>query len=250
LTAQTERYVKRGAYVRITARRGFTVSAATMAMLAGLTTQACADSSLPTGTETSQASAPADDTLLQPGPPTPEEEDVTEIPAGDVDQAPDVPEEPLPEGKPPIGVPPAEHCGPTQNVYRPTGNKGRKIKGIGPTQSNYNQGSRTATSKFIAEAGGEAGVAISGELKTSVKAMVGEIEAKYGVELSLKMNAKIGNWIEVKTPPKKTSFGKYGVWRMKNTGTSYTIYSNCQTSAKKTVTSYTPWYVGWHVWER
>jgi hypothetical protein len=38
LTARTERYVKRGTYVRITARRGFAVSAATMAMLAGLTT--------------------------------------------------------------------------------------------------------------------------------------------------------------------------------------------------------------------
>jgi hypothetical protein len=221
-----------------------------MAVLTGLTTQAFAATPLQTTTQTSQAGTPADDTVLQPGPPTPPEEDVTEIPPEDVDKAPDVPEEPTPGGKPPTDRPDAEHCGPTQNIYRPTANKGKKIRGIGPTQSNYNEGSRTLTSKFIAEAGGEAGVAVSGELKTSVKAMVGEIEAKYGVELSLKMNAKIGNWVEVKTPPKKTTFGKYGVWRMKNTGTSYTIYSNCQTSPKRTVTSYTPWYVGWHVWER
>lgn len=27
------------------------------------------------------------------------------------------------------------------------------------------------------------------------------------------------------------------------------IYSNCQTSAKSTITSYAPHYVGWYIWE-
>ncbi|MFF5339069.1 hypothetical protein [Streptomyces sp. NPDC013181] len=33
------------------------------------------------------------------------------------------------------------------------------------------------------------------------------------------------------------------------TGTSHTIYSNCKTTAQKTITSYTPMKVGWCLWE-
>ncbi|MFD5742933.1 hypothetical protein ACFXJM_28605 [Streptomyces massasporeus] len=216
-----------------------------MALLTGLTTQAIAATSVESTNPTDSTSAPADDSILQPGPPTEPEEDVTEVPPGDVDKAPELPED---SGKS-SEQPAAEHCGPRKAVYRPTANKGKKIKTIGPKQANHNGTSRTMTSKFIAEAGGEVGIAFSGELKVSASAMVGEIEQKYGVELSLKLNAKIGNWVEVKTPPHKTTFGKYGVWRMKNTGTSYIINSNCTTTPKKAITSYTPWYVGWHVWE-
>lgn len=221
------------------------VSTATLALLTGLTMPAMASSAEPSPVPTSGS---FEDTVLQPGPPEPDE-DVTEVPVDEIVEEP-LPVDPIPTGKPPTDRPDAEHCGPTKNVYRPTANNGRKIKGVGAEQANYNGTSRTAKSKFIAEAGGEVGYAISGELKVSASAMVAEIEAKYGVELSLKLNAKIGNWIEVHTPPKKTTYGQFGVWRMKNTGTSYTIYSNCTTSPKKTVTSHTPMNVGWHLWER
>ncbi|HET6360207.1 hypothetical protein [Streptomyces sp.] len=68
------------------------------------------------------------------------------------------------------------------------------------------------------------------------------------MNLSAKLAAKLGNSIAVDTPPRKTTNAKYGVFRLKNTGTSYIIYSNCRTSARKTVTSYTPLKVGWYLW--
>ncbi|MFC8951133.1 hypothetical protein ACFT8P_00605 [Streptomyces sp. NPDC057101] len=38
-------------------------------------------------------------------------------------------------------------------------------------------------------------------------------------------------------------------WFKAEVGGSYTIYSNCRTSAKNTVTTLTPWHVGWNIWE-
>ncbi|MGV9254951.1 hypothetical protein [Streptomyces sp. NPDC003697] len=43
---------------------------------------------------------------------------------------------------------------------------------------------------------------------------------------------------------------KYGVYRLKHTGVSYTLYSNCSSSTHKTITSYTPYRVGWYLWEQ
>ncbi|MFE7576950.1 hypothetical protein ACFU5Z_19675 [Streptomyces sp. NPDC057521] len=142
-----------------------------------------------------------------------------------------------------------EYCGPTQNIYTPTSKGATYHKGVGPTNSNYNKTSRTARSTFTSEVTGEVGVSVSGELSASVDVMVAKIEGKYGVNLSVKLTAKMGNSISVDTPSKKTTNAKYGVYRLKNTGTSYTIYSNCKTTAKKTVTSYTPMKVGWYLWE-
>ncbi|MFE4793510.1 hypothetical protein ACFRFL_00050 [Streptomyces sp. NPDC056708] len=79
--------------------------------------------------------------------------------------------------------------------------------------------------------------------------MIAKIEAKYEVALSVKLTAKMGNQISVDTPPKTTTNARYGIYRLKNTGTSYKIYSNCKTSAAKTITSYTPMKVGWALWE-
>ncbi|MGW2698407.1 hypothetical protein [Streptomyces sp. NPDC001296] len=79
--------------------------------------------------------------------------------------------------------------------------------------------------------------------------MIAKIEAKYDVSLSASLTAKLGNSVSDDTPPHKTTHAAYGVYRLRNTGTSYVIYSNCQTSAKSTVTSYTPDYVGWYIWE-
>ncbi|MFD4668042.1 hypothetical protein [Streptomyces halstedii] len=142
-----------------------------------------------------------------------------------------------------------EYCGPTQRIYTPTAKGDKYHKGVGPTNANYNGTSRTARSTFTSEVTGEVGVSITGELSTSVDVMIAKIEGKYSVNLSAKMTAKMGNSISVDTPPKKTTNAKYGVYRLKNTGTSYTIYSNCKTTAKKTVTSYTPMKVGWYLWE-
>lgn len=155
---------------------------------------------------------------------------------------------PVTTGDPSNG-PSAEHCQP-KNMYKPTKNHGKSHKGLGATQANQNNTSRTARSWFKAETGGEVKLEISGQVKVSGGVLVAQLENTYGVDLSMSLTAKVGNEIQVDTPPKKTTYGRYGVWRMKNEGVSYYIYSNCRTSAKQTVTSYTPWYVGWNLWEK
>lgn len=40
-----------------------------------------------------------------------------------------------------------------------------------------------------------------------------------------------------------------GVYRLKHTGVSYVIHSNCTTSPEKRVVSYSPHRVGWYLWE-
>ncbi|MGW1819186.1 hypothetical protein ACWCQM_37220 [Streptomyces sp. NPDC002125] len=150
--------------------------------------------------------------------------------------------------KPPFDTPDAEYCSP-RNVYVPKTKGGTYHKGVGPTNSNYNGTSRVARSTFVSDVTGEVGVSVTAGLSGSVSAMIAEIEGKYEVNLTAKLTAKLGNSIAVDTPPKKTTNAKYGVYRLKNTGTSYKIYSNCQTSTKKTITSYTPLKVGWYLWE-
>ncbi|MEU7291740.1 hypothetical protein AB0A76_00825 [Streptomyces exfoliatus] len=188
---------------------------------------------------------PVEETVLQSGPseeaegdgfgPAPDEEELEALPT---------------PGKPGTDGTNADYCGPTKHIYKPNKNLGQVHVAVGATQANYNGTSRTARSWFKSETGGEVGVTVSGEVKVSANVVVAEVEAKYGVDLSAKLTAKVGNEIQVDTPPKKTTYGKFGVWRMKNTGTSYTAYSNCTTSPKKTGTTFTPWFVGWNLWER
>ncbi|MFE3069902.1 hypothetical protein [Streptomyces sp. NPDC059247] len=218
--------------MRITFRRALILPAVTMVVLGGTSTAALAGTTDP---------APVEEGVLQPGPP-PEEDESGFAPT------------PLEEAEPPSapggpsGMPAAEYC-PPKNVYKPTSNQGKKHAALGVTQSNYNGTSRTMRSWFKAEVGGEVKLTHSGELKASANVVVAELELKYGVDLSVAITAKMGNDVQIDTPPKKTTYAKYGVWRLQNTGTSYTIYSNCRTSAKSTVTTLTPWYVGWNIWE-
>ena len=211
--------------------KSLAASAMALTIVGGLSTTAFAETGEP---------APPGDAVIQPGPPVEmDESGFVPAPAEEAE---------LPPASKPSDSPNAEHCTP-KNVYRATANHGRRLAGIGATQSNYNATSRTARSWFKARAGGEVTLKVSGELKVSANSLIGTIEATYNVGLEPKIYAEIGNEMQVDTPPHKTTNGKYGVWRLYNSGVSYTIYSNCQTSAKSTVTSLTPWYVGWHLWE-
>ncbi|GAA3820521.1 hypothetical protein GCM10022403_062420 [Streptomyces coacervatus] len=157
---------------------------------------------------------------------------------------------PKDDTKPPSAgnAPAVEQCD-QANVYLPK-TKGKQYhQGVGPTNSNYNNTSRTAKSTFTSEVTGSVGVSVSAGLTISINALIGKIEQKYDVHLSASLTAKLGNTISVDTPPKTTTNAKYGVYRLKNTGISYRIYSNCESSPQKTVTSYTPLKVGWYLWE-
>ncbi|MFE0175134.1 hypothetical protein ACFWZ2_22710 [Streptomyces sp. NPDC059002] len=222
--------------------KGLLIPAATLALMAGLTTPALADAA--TTEPVVSTAADAEDTAVQPGPPAePEETDLIEV----ADPEASTGEAEWPVGKPDPG-PAAEHCTPG-GVYRPTSKGGKFHKGVGPTNSNYNGTSRTAKSRFEAEVTAKVGISVSAGLKVKASAMVAEIEHEYSVNLSLELTAKLGNVITVDTPAKKTTHAKYGVYRLKHKGKSYSYYSNCSTTPKKTITSYTPYRVGWYIWE-
>ncbi|MGP4051735.1 hypothetical protein [Streptomyces sp. 2A115] len=208
---------------------------------------------------TASATAHADETdpvtdeiVLGTEPPAEPEEAVVDVPAPEVTQDPgsgleDELEIPRP-AKPPTDGVNREVCD-RANIYTPQTKGGKYHKGVGPTLSNTNNTSRTAKSTFTSEVSSTVGVSVTAGLTVSVDRLIAKIEAKYEVNLSASLTAKLGNSISVDTPSRTTTNAKYGVYRLKNTGVSYTIYDNCQTSAKKTITSYSPMKVGWYLWE-
>lgn len=229
--------------IRIT--RGAIVPAIALVALTGAAAPAAAmpQDTVPT---ISTTSGPEEDTLVHTEPPAEPEEEITDAPEDNTEP------EPEPTGKPtpPADWPYAEYCGPgTTNVYTPKTQGKKYHKGVGPTLSNYNRTSRTARSTFTSEVTGEVGVSVTAGLTVGVNVMLAKLEAKYDVNLSAKLTAKLGNTIAVDTPAKKTTNAKYGVYRLKHTGVSYKMYSNCSTSPKKTITSYSPYRVGWYLWE-
>ncbi|MFJ3339086.1 hypothetical protein [Streptomyces sp. NPDC086766] len=179
---------------------------------------------------------------INTAPPQEPEEQVTDVPDDAVNDEP--------TGKPdPDAVPAGRDCGQTEFVYKPKSQGKQYHQGVGATNANYNGTSRTAKSTFTSEVTGEVGVSVSGDLQTSVNTMLVKIKAKFNVTVSAKLTAKLGNQIAVDTPPHKTTHAKYGVYRLKHTGVSYVIHTNCTVSPEKTVVSYSPYRVGWYLWE-
>jgi hypothetical protein len=174
----------------------------------------------------------------------PEETDLVEVPPS-VDLEDEVSD--LPSSKP-SDFPDASACEPGYRYYPTTKDKDYH-RGVGATNSNYNGTTRTARSTFTSEVTGEVGLAFRGELGVEGKIAVVKMEAKFGVELSLKLTAKLGNTITVETPPKTTTNARYGVYRLKSYGYSQYIYNNCNRGTKNNVTIYTPRRVGWYLWE-
>ncbi|MFD0396425.1 hypothetical protein ACFQ3Z_46240 [Streptomyces nogalater] len=170
---------------------------------------------------------------------------VVDIPADKVNVEPDIPSSGGDHSK---NEPDRVDCN-VYNYYTPSYKGGDHHKGVGPKLGNTNNTSHTATSKFTSEVTGSVGVSISGSLAVSVEAMIAKIEAKYDVTLSASMTAKLGNEMSVPTPAHKTTHAAYGVYRLRNQGTSWRQLESCKTTPKVTVTSYTPDYVGWYIWE-
>lgn len=135
-------------------------------------------------------------------------------------------------------------CRPGDVSYRVT-SYSNSHKAVGPTQSNHNGTSRTATSTFSATVSGTISIAwnVSGSLK--VDRLVAGAEVATGVNLSASLTASLGNSIAVPTPARKTTTATYGVWRKKTKGS----YHICPQKPRK-VTAWTPWRVGWYVKQR
>ncbi|WP_369383953.1 hypothetical protein [Streptomyces sp. cg36] len=193
----------------------------------------------------------------EPGPndqlPATEEEVVNTAPPT-VPEETDLVEDPSPEALPETDQPKdwgsgARYCGAMTAVYKPKSKGAQYHQGVGPTNSNYNGTSRTARTTFTSEVSGEVGVSVSAGLKTSVNFLISKTEVQWNLNLSTKITAKLGNQISVDTPPHRTTNGKYGVYRLKTTGVSYIVYSNCYMSPEQTITSYIPMRRGWYLWE-
>ncbi|MEW2275885.1 hypothetical protein GTY41_05395 [Streptomyces sp. SID685] len=145
-------------------------------------------------------------------------------------------------------VPPA-NTDSTVATAPPTGKTKGYHKGVGVEQANHNGTSRTAKSTFTSEVSSTVGVAATGEVKVSLKQVVAEEEVKFGVTLSVSLTAKIGNTISVDTRSHKTTYARYGVFRLKSYGYSQYTYYNRYKGTKKNSTIYTPRRVGWAIWE-
>lgn len=182
-----------------------------------------------------------DSTVIHTDPGTETEEPVTDVPIGTEDDIPSTPDGP---GNHPGG----DFCD-VKNVYTPTYKGGYHMKGIGATHANTNNTSRNVTSTFTSTETGSVGVSFSGSLSVSVKYMIVQIEGKYDVSLSSSISVTQSNSASVITPPHKITYAKYGVYRLRNQGKSYHVYSNCSTTTASTVTSYTPHHIGWYLWE-
>ncbi|MFK4108564.1 hypothetical protein [Streptomyces sp. NPDC002176] len=213
-----------------------------LALTAGMAVSdpAVADEPSPAATETVETAPP----------PQPEETDLVEEPApSDSPVAdPSDPEPHFPTSKP-SDTPDASTCSDGYRYYATSKDKDYH-KGVGVEQANWNGTSRIAKSTFTSEVTGKVGVAYSGEFKVSGNVAVLAIEGKFGVNVSVELTAKLGNTIAVDTPPKKTTYARYGVYRLKSYGYNQYVYLNCTRGAKKNVTIYTPHRVGWALWEK
>ncbi|MFG1711107.1 hypothetical protein ACFLIM_48930 [Nonomuraea sp. M3C6] len=136
-------------------------------------------------------------------------------------------------------------CRPGGATYR-VSTYSNSHKAVGPTQSNHNGTSRTATSTYSATVSGTVSISwnVSGSLK--VDRLIAGAEAATSVNLSASLTASLGNSIAVPTPPHKTTTATYGVWRKKTKG----IYQVCGQSGQRRVTAWAPWHVGWYVKQR
>ncbi|MFF9157650.1 hypothetical protein ACF1AB_36135 [Streptomyces sp. NPDC014846] len=230
--------------MRITARRTLLLPSTALLLCTALAGPALADDETPS--QASSVSAQTDDSIVNTAPPEEPEEDVTDVPDIDVNKEPEGPGEPKPL---PGDMPAAVDCAPAHGVYIPT-KKGRQYhRAVGPKNSNYNGTSRTAKSTFTSEVTGEVGVSVSTKLDVSIGAFLAKVKEKFEVTVSAKITAKMGNSISVDTPSHKTTHAVYGVWRLKTTGTTYWLHANCTNTPHKNVVSYSPYRVGWYLWE-
>lgn len=176
-------------------------------------------------------------------PPAPEEGDLVEGGASETEAAPPTEAPPTPPQ-----VPAAQPCEPHYQ-WESTAKHKEYHAGVGAAQANFNGTARTIKSEFTSEVTGEVGIAVSGQLKVKASVAVVEIEQEYGVQLSAKLTARLGNTVKADTPSKYTTHAKYGVYRLKTAGYNQYVYANCTKGTKTNATLYTPARVGWYVWE-
>jgi hypothetical protein len=148
-------------------------------------------------------------------------------------------------GSPALAAP---HCDPGW-FFTPTQDHGRSHQGVGPQQANYNGTTQVVRSTFTATVSGTVTFTSSTEVKGGANLAIASAESKYGLNLSYSLQVTAGNSVSVNTPPRKTTHAQYGAYRRKVTGKNGYTYSNCNQGQISYPTTYSPWYVGWALWE-
>lgn len=155
--------------------------------------------------------------------------------------------EPTPD--PNMNYPGSEYCDNWGGYYTVTSKLGSYLWAVGADQSNYNATSHPLTSSFSATASKTVSVSLSASTEVSINALVAKQKVTLRGTLAVSKTATLSNTVTVTGSPHKTITARYGVWRLKITGKTWRAYSNCTETAKRNVTSYTPYKVGWYVWE-
>jgi hypothetical protein len=133
------------------------------------------------------------------------------------------------------------------DVYRALNNYGSSLARVGAGQSNYNGSNFDVTNTFSAKASGTISQSVSASTSLNGNVVVAGAEAKVGYDLSVALTAELGNTTQLRTPPKKTGNGDYGVYRIQTSGTYYKVTGQCTVTPYPT-TAWSPWRVGWHTW--
>jgi len=89
---------------------------------------------------------------------------------------------------------------------------------------------------------------VSGEVRVNADIVIAGAEAKAGLNLTYALSAYMGNNVSTPTRPHKRTLATYGVSRTKTSGT-YTVISGQCTPRNYPITAWTPWIVGWNVYE-
>jgi hypothetical protein len=138
----------------------------------------------------------------------------------------------------------------TGETYRkPTKNKGKVLKKIGPALFHNNRGSRDSRDVFTSTASATVGVSAAADLKMSAGAIVGKVEQTCHIDVSVSIKAEIGHSTNVITPPHTRSVGQYGVYRQKVVFNKYQLNARCDKINSHNYNTYSPWRVGWDTWE-
>ncbi|MEV6406507.1 hypothetical protein AB0M58_26695 [Streptomyces bobili] len=198
--------------------------------------------------ETVETAPPAEDPgVLEPAP---QAGDTAEpAPAGE-SATPEISDDGLPTipGSKPSDLPDARACEPGWS-WESTQKFKDYHAGVGLEMANTNRTSRTGRTEFVSETSAEVGIGFSAKYKVKASVLIAEIEAEYGVNLSVSVTTKIGNKYTTDTPPGYTTHGKYGVYRLKSNGYDQWINANCTRGVKHNKTVYSPHRVGWYIWE-
>lgn len=142
-------------------------------------------------------------------------------------------------------------CGGSSGWVFDTGvNHGRHQRQFGPTYSNYNGLSSTASMTLTETVGGTMTITASASVEIDANAVLAGAKATVSASLSVSLTASSSNSITFNVPAHEFGNGNYGVWYYSIYG-HYYYYSSVTCSITEDdgyITFNVPNAVGWNIW--